>query len=444
MLFRSSELFVNGELVDHLAHELHVWRAKPKPVFIEARDGGFWLRGKPWKAHGVNYMPSSGIGLANGRHFEHWVGRGAYDPEVIERDLRRVKAMNLNSVSVFIYHESLGARHMLDFLRRCEALDLKVNLSLRPGTPMNFRWNEMREMIETLRLAQNDTMFAYDLAWEPRHEVRALQTDYATLWPAWVEKRYGNADTVREAWGVSEENFKFEISDLRSLPSPPMKWFTQDGPWRKLVADYRLFLDDLLREKYAEARRLVKSIDPHHPVSFRMQHAGDPTFNWDGFLPYDCYGLAEAVDIWEPEAYGRIGDWEKVKPGRFTADYARLCDPAKPVLWSEMGYTVWDIQQMEPAQTKLEFQARYFSDFYRMLTESGADGIFFWWYAGGYRLNEQSDYGIINPDGTDRPVTEIIRKAGTTFLNASKKRAKPDYWIAVDRKIGRASCRERV
>ena len=212
-----------------------------------------------------------------------------------------------------------------------------------------------------------------------------------------------------------------------------MKWFTQDGPWRKLVADYRLFLDDLLRDKYAEARRLVKSIDPHHLVSFRMQHAGDATFNWDAFLPYDFYGLAEAVDIWEPEAYGRIGDWEKVKPGRFTADYARLCEPGKPVLWAEMGYSVWDNLRMSPASEKLEFQARYFSDFYRMMTDSGADGIFFWWYPGGYRLNEKSDFGIINPDGTDRPVTKTIREEGAKYLKASKTGTKPDYWIAVDR-----------
>ena len=423
----------DGLVIDSISHEIGVWRPKSKPEFIEARDGGFWLRSKPWKAHGVNYMPSSGIGLANWQHFEHWVGRGAYDPEVIERDLRRIKAMNLNAVSVFIHYESLAAQHMLDFLRRCEALGLKVNLSLRPGTPLDFRWNEMKQMIETLRLAQNDTVFAYDLAWEPRHEPGAVQKDYAGLWQAWVEKRYGNADSARKAWGVGTNDFKFEISGLKSLPAPPMKWFIQDGSWRRLVADYRLFLDDLLREKYAEARRLVKSIDPNHPISFRMQHAGDSTFNWDAFLPYDFYGLAKAVDIWEPEAYGRIGDWEKVKPGRFTADYARLCDPGKPVLWAEMGYTVWDNLHMSPAPEKLDFQARYFSDFYHMMTDSGADGIFFWWYPGGYRLNERSDFGIINPDGTDRPVTRIIREEGAKFLKARKTGTKPDHWIAVDR-----------
>jgi hypothetical protein len=426
----SASLTLAGAPIDGLSHELGEWKPKSKPAFIESRDGGFWLRGKPWKAHGVNYMPSSGIGLANGDYFEEWLGRGAYDPEVIERDLRRVKAMNLNTVSVFVYHDSLRAQHLLDFLRRCEALGLHVNQSLRPGTPMDFQWQKMKELIEFFRLAQNDTIFAYDLAWEPSHGDYAQQhSAYAQLWTDWVLKRYGTVAAAERVWG-----FPIPQSALRTphLDVPPMTQFTRDGEWRKLVADYRLFLDDLLREKYSAARELVKSIDPHHAVSFRMSCAGDPSYNWEVALPYDFYGLAEAVDIWEPEAYGRIGDWEQVRPGEFTAAYARLCDARKPLMWAEMGYTVWDMNRMAPAPEKLAFEGRYYADFYRMITKSGADGVVFWWYPGGFRRDENSDFGIINPDGTDRPVTKVIRSEGRRFLK-SRKPGKPDCWVAVDR-----------
>ena len=211
-----------------------------------------------------------------------------------------------------------------------------------------------------------------------------------------------------------------------------MTQLTSDGEWRNLVADNRLFLDDLLREKYAAARQLVKSIDPHHAVSFRMSNTGDPLYNWDAALPYDFCGLAEAVDIWSPEAYGRIGDWERVRAGDFTAAYARLCDARKPLMWAEMGYTAWDMNRMAPDPEKLAFAGRYYADFYRMLIESGADGVFFWWYPGGFRLGENSDFGIINPDGTDRPVTKVIRTEGPVFLGA-RKPGKPDFWITVDR-----------
>jgi hypothetical protein len=67
-----------------------------------------------------------------------------------------------------------------------------------------------------------------------------------------------------------------------------------------------------------------------------------------------------------------------------------------------------------------------------MLRESGADGVLCWWYPGGFRLNEKSDFGIINPDGADRAITRVIREEGPRFLAASKPGA-PDYWITVDR-----------
>ena len=144
----------------------------------------------------------------------HWVGRGAYDPEVIERDLRRIKAMNLNAVSVFIHHESLGAQHLLDLLRRCEALGLHVNQSLRPGTPMDFQWRQMKELIEYYKLAQNDTVFAYDLAWEPSHGGYAEQEQaYAgivepvggqTLW-----QRGGGGEGLGCACAAQGDQFAF-------------------------------------------------------------------------------------------------------------------------------------------------------------------------------------------------------------------------------------------
>jgi hypothetical protein len=338
--------------------------------------------------------------------------------------------MNLNAVSVFIHYESLGSQHLLDLLRRCEALGLHVNQSLRPGTPMDFQWRQMKELIEYYRLAQNDTVFAYDLAWEPSHGSHGEQEQaYAAAWNQWVAKRHGSVDAAEKAWGVAAPRAS---AGAPALSVPPMTQLIADGEWRKLAADYRLFLDDQLREKYNAARQLVRSIDAHHAVSFRMSCTGDPLFNWDAVLTYDFYGLAGAVDVWEPEAYGRIGDWERVRPGEFTAAYARLCDARKPLFWAEMGYSVWDVNRMAPDPSKLGFEARYYTDFYRMMTESGADGVFFWWYPGGFRLWENSDFGIINPDGTDRPVTKVIRSEGARFLKAPKP-GPPNYWITVDR-----------
>jgi hypothetical protein len=86
---------------------------------------------------------------------------------------------------------------------------------------------------------------------------------------------------------------------------------------------------------------------------------------------------------------------------------------------------------MSDSPTRLEKQANLYRDVYRMLIASGSDGVFFWWYPGGFRVGERSDFGIINPDGTDRPVTQTIRENGPKFLAAPKPQ--PDVKIKVDR-----------
>jgi hypothetical protein len=451
-LLVTTELLAKGVVVDRLVHELNVWRPNPKPEFVQIKDGHFWVNGKRWKVNGVNYMPSSGIALDYWPYFEYWLGRGAYDPAVIQRDLERIRRVGLNAVSVFIDHQSLGAQHLLDFLRRCQVLGLHVNLSLRPGTPLEFQWDKVKEIIGHYRLAGNDTIFAYDLAWEPSHGgQQAQQNAYGREWTPWVTRKYGSLDNAEKSWAFPCPR---TAADPQALQVPPMRLLTQDGEWRRLIADYRAFLDEELGRAYGEARRLVQSADPHHAVSFRMSNTGDPTYNWDAALAYDFYGLAHAVDIWEPEAYGRIGDWEKVKPGRFERDYARLCDPAKPYVWAEMGFNAWDQAAMLTPPDKLAFEGGYFTNFYRMMIDSGADGVFFWWYPGGYRSNERSDFGIINPDGTDRPATRAIRTEGARFLKAAfpppadsfisvqrdrdargifgiYEAAKDDYWSAI-------------
>jgi hypothetical protein len=163
-----------------------------------------------------------------------------------------------------------------------------------------------------------------------------------------------------------------------------------------------------------------------------MTEAGDPTFNWDALLPYDFPYLVNAVDFLAPEAYGRIGDAEHVKPGWFELEYGRWADPAKPFIWAEQGMTTWSSSISANSPVLLQEQAEFYREFYRMMIASGADGIFSWWYPGGFRWNENSDYGIVNPDGSDRPVTRVIREMGRPFLEGADP--KPiDTWIEFDR-----------
>jgi len=421
----TAELVRDGEVIDKVTHEAYVWKAKPQKQrsYIAVRDGDFILNGKRWRANGINYMPSSGIATDDGEYMNRWLSSRAYDPEIIKRDLEHVKDMGFNSVAVFLFHQDLPAQNLLDLLRLCEELDLKVNLSLRPGTPFDFKRGKMKEILEYYKIAENDTVFALDLAWEPqfpRHEGRKR---WDAQWRDWIVERYGSVANAEKDWqfSVPMENSK--------ITNPLEKHVLTDGPWRRMTAAYRRFLDTALYESYSQARSLVRSIDSRHHVSFRMNRSGDPTSH---AFAYDWPYLSAAVDIIEPEAYGRVGGWETIKPGRFTYEYARWAAPEKPMLWAEMGYSVLDAGSLQSTDALMQKQEEFFENFYQMMIGSGADGVYSWWYPGGFRVNERSDFGIINPDGTDRPVSKMLRERAAVFLDGPSAKS-INHWIEIDR-----------
>ena len=411
--------------LDQLEHDVRLWRPSEEQQFVVARDGDFFLDGRKWYPFGVNYMPSSGIAREDNRLFEQWLSSPAYDPAIIERDLDDVVALGFNMISVFINHENNDSRNLVDLLMRCRDKGLRVNLSLRPGTPIDFRWEEMREIIESNRLAENETVFAYDLAWEPKWEGHDKRRRHDAEWRRWIVAHYGSLEAAEAKWG-SEAPVEDGV-----VTNPLDNQIAVDGPWRAMVIDYRTFLNELLKDKYGAARELVKSIAPHQLVSFRMSMAGDPTFN-PVDMTYDLAGLAEAVDIMEPEAYGRLGQWEQVKPGWFTVAYSRAVAPDLPVMWAEYGIHVWEMWQMAPGDDRLKMQARFYDDFLKMAFQSGSNGAVCWWFPGGLRLYENSDYGVLNPDRSWRPVSHIIHKWSAPFTTP-RDIPKPNLWIEFDR-----------
>ena len=184
------ELVRDQRVIDRLQHDLSVWRPKDRPEYVTARDGDFYLQGQKWYPYGVNHMPASGIGTEDYLFFEHYLSRRAYDPEIFDRELARIKALGMNMISTFIGYDYHADRNLFDYLQRCDKYGLKVNLSLRPGTPMDFEWDKMREMIVQNRLAQSDTVFAYDLAWEPFLGRQRERTRWDQRWSQWIQRHY--------------------------------------------------------------------------------------------------------------------------------------------------------------------------------------------------------------------------------------------------------------
>jgi hypothetical protein len=197
------------------------------------------------------------------------------------------------------------------------------------------------EIITKHRLHLFDIIYAYDIAWEPFFGTLEQRRDYDVQWNAYLEKKYGSIAIAESAWGVPAARYQGAVS------SPTKMQLGRDGPYRKMVSDYRHFVDELVHGHYQQAADQIRALDPNHLISFRMTVTGDPTFDGANNMPYDFQGVSRSMDFLSPEGYGRIGDWERVKPGIFTVAYGRYCAPDKPVLWAEAGVHAWNVQTMQ-------------------------------------------------------------------------------------------------
>lgn len=428
-----------GDPLSSLSHFLHVI---PAPRVTDAdrvsvRDGHFFLDGKRWFALGVNFWPRYAIGLEPGDYWVHWLDPRHYDPIVVEQDLNIAKSLGMNCVSIQ-YGTPEQAQSLRDFLRRCHEKGIKVNVFLPGAHPLHFDPDLVKRLIEAADLAHQPAMFAYDVAWEPTWGRYEQRKTYDAAWRAWLTKRYGSLEKAEEAWGCkANKNEKGEVS------GPTDEQVTSDGVWRKMVADYRRFQDDYLSEGYAKVRKHIKSLDPNHLIGVRTGWGGGPFVNSPA-MPFDHASGVEHLDFVSPEGWNLSGAWENVERGAFITAYARAVSGGKPVFWAEFGFNCgYPLAGLtgEPNDTQyairntsetLQQQARHYENIYRMVKLSDADGAMAWWFPGGYRVDEKSDYGIVNPDGTPRPACDVLRRYAQQFANMPPS-LKPDTWITIDR-----------
>ncbi len=398
-------------MVDRLVGPLRVLGTVRHPHFVTVRKGLFYLRGKPWYAYGANFWPETSIGQNNGFLFEHWLSRQSYDPQAVERNLHDVKALGFNTIFI-----SFGAAddpwNLLDVLARARKLGLKVNLSLRSSLdglaggqagPGTFRFRRVGRLISKLHLSSNDALFSYNVNWEPLWGSQAHRRRLDPQWRAWIIRHYGSIQKAQAAWHCSAPRWRGRVTN----PSDAQVAAGRQGPAAAMVLVYNHFLNTLLERTYGTARRKIRSLDRHHLVSFRMSMAGDPGMPGDEF--YDFAGLAQAVDMFEPEGYGIMSLSPRVvRRAVFTIQYARAINPNLPVIYAEFGQSEWNHFRHADSPTLANRVARIYALFYKAILRGGGNGAICWWFPGGYRYGERSDFGIINPDRSWRPVSYII------------------------------------
>jgi hypothetical protein len=359
---------------------------------VAVRSGEFILDGKPWRPAGVNYWPLWSSGQDPDQYVAHWLSPNQYDPGLVERDMERLKAIGVNEASI-MYLQKDQARSLIDTLYRCKEHGIHANVFIDGGYPLKPNPQKIISLIRAADLAHNPAVFAYDVAWEPRVGDHAARKYLDGEWGEWIKDQYGTIQNAQKQW-----NYSAPIED-GSITNPTDNQLTHDGPWRVMVCAYRRFIDNAISQGYLRVRQTIKSVDPCHLIGVRSGYGGNGSIWAESQFPFDLVSGAKNLDFISPEGYALNGDWNHfLAGGGLTVAYARWAGNGKPVYWAEFGKSVY------PGETSSNIlaQANYYRLFYRMALESRANGAACWWFPGGLRINENSDYGIFTPDGTPR------------------------------------------
>jgi len=425
-----AELYVGGECVDRIEHSVKIWSPKLEGErrYVYTENGAFMRDGKVLNLFGVNYMPSYDIAEPNGSLFEHYVSKASYDPTVVYSDLLRIKDIGMNAVSVFVYYETIKkSNNILHLIDMCESLGLYVDLSIRPHAyPMDFREDEVETLIEKCHFPEIDNIIAYDIAWEPLiRSYDHIRYKWDGEWMKWINEQYGSIDAALEAWKCGpvqrNESGNIVVTDEMLDGKAPQNY-------NLMVAAYRRFMDDYVSKVFAEKVGFIRELDPYHLVSFRMSNAGSAVaVDWSG---YDFQSLAPTLDFMAPEGYALRSSSDSCLQLVFAAAYARYTKPGAPVMLKEYGKHVWSGSNFRNNTLQFEEQRKYFEFVLDKAYAAHISALFCWFYPGGYRINENSDYGIINPDGSDRPVTKLLREYAPKFLALSTPPSEGEVIVA--------------
>lgn len=424
-------------LIDRIEHRIDRLSDEPaRPEeFVRVEGSQFVLGGNPWFMLGMNYRPTS----QGGRTTLDMLRPEWYDPEIIERDLTWLESVGVNMLSAVFAPtpanpgERDAYRDLHDFLQRCRNHGIKVFYFLPWADPvLNADIKVIKQHIEAAGIKDHPAILAWELAWEPIHSPYSHSRSlgmFTPAWNAWIIERYGSLAHAERDWEFQlarEPRSGNGAEEAEWVAVPSADQLRSHGPWDRACAAFRRFYSDHVGQAYGRVIGQLRRFDPNHLVTFRFGACGIP----DGasFAHAHSASVAKHVSFLCPEGYNLQTDgWGKPTPedeirkGGLVTLYYRFLSREKPVVWMEFGYTVNGIhgewktgrEQIDPQQ--LANQRAEYANFYRMFLESGARGAAPWWLPGGFRLGEASDFGILGPDGSERPACEVVRQLQPEF-----------------------------
>ena len=413
----------HNRTVDSIESEVVIQDRKPDPpsAFIRTEKDNFVIEDRYWYPNGINFFPVYIVAGMDANDFFHkgWGDRSFYDPILVEEDILNAKSVGINMLSVLMNLGNQGKFDpgaIRDFHYRCRKHGMKVNQFIGAANPLDFQEELLRQIIERARLRDDATLFCYDIIWEATNSVyRADSRErFRPEWNRWIEGQYGNKENAVKDW-------KFDPgTNEAGLISPPTdEQFIRDGDHRVYVAVYRRFMDDHTAKLWQQAVDRLRLMDPCHLITNR---AGN-------IHPYDnaFTGPVKALDFISPEGYA-IQEGEAAEGAiGFANRVIDFYSGGKPIVWSEFGKPAFwgEVGGADAAAiaAAIERCGDYNEMFYRRSLEAGAQGFAPWWWSGGYRVDEHSDFGIINVDGTHRKTAEVVKQYADQIQTQRQRQA---------------------
>jgi hypothetical protein len=371
------------------------------------------VQGRPVTLLGVNYWPLYAVGKGPGDDRGHWLMPGVFDPEQVARDLDRLREAGVNALSVQ-YLDPAEAPQLRYLAEEARLRRMWLDVYVAHLQPLDQDLEKAEALIRAADFPSMPRVFALDIAWEPHFGTQASRRRFDPDWRAWLQDQYGN---------IAHAEFMLRYPLWREegqVTSPPDEHLSSDGPHRGAVAAYRRFMDDYTSRRYGEVVRFLRRFGVTQLLSARTGYGGTGSAWSAPYAPVDPAAGAVHLDFISPEGWGLVTDDDFAGAGFITA-YCRGASGGKPVVWKEFGLSVGST----PDAVEFRNQERLYRSMFDLVLRSRSSGCFAWWYPGGWRVDERSDMGVVNPDGTWRKV----RDAFTEFTFKLRQAARtPPPW----------------
>jgi len=187
----------------------------------------------------------------------------------------------------------------------------------------------------------------------------------ALAWRDWLQRRYGDLDSLNQAWGT---NFWSQRYHAWSEIFPPSETPIGTYPNPSMTLDYRRFSNEQILDLYKNERDIIRSLDSAHPITTNFMSMKNTAV-------VDYWQWAAEVDFVSTDHYLLSHDPRNYIDLAYEADLTRGFAGGKPWLLMEHSTSAVNWQETNVAKANGEMLANSMSHVAR-----GSNGaMFFQW-----------------------------------------------------------------